>query len=693
MIGEILSALNLIEKTGKFFAWVRKKRERPVETVAARFIRLFESHDVHRNQIPRFFGRGLSLKDVQDEASLLHKLDDPMLDAACDLFGVRREWLDGAEPQVYSCRDFYKQPAEVAPFISALKTGNPKGSLDGVLLAPETLKGDAVILLWEIVGWVGDKAIYRCHLLDNWLYDYWKSRAYLAACVAILWKNGVYIRGAYSPGKEIKRIARGEILLGNHDAGRTASKKGQFHPEDMALRPDAFLTGINSSSMLEITSALELWLHLEEGGYMATGLAMYRREEIRQPFEKERDRFLVRAGVMAAGPHHAIESGDETIESAPVWTRMPLEPQGKQMKICDFAFQFETNRGNKPRGLCRVRIFHSSTGIVSVLTDLSNVGHGAMGPSVTNSVEFIRSALIKRGFITHDTLVIEHYEKESFREATFDVVSFSQENIPRWKSISIDEACNLLDCDESELSEPTELNSLLISEIERLRNDIDPFSGSPYPESPQVVSRRISIEEKMVKKNVLISAIEAGAGERELQRILKCDLSLIAEIYADPDDEYICFSEFPVGDGFVDFAIFTGRSRMDVILIEIKGADFNLINGNSYENFSSKANEAIQQIRTRIGFAYRNMEEFRKEVHKIRLQAEAGKSIYGAFVGPYSKLEVDPNKDINIRSIVIAGRTKDDLEESRLRHDYEWVMKPSVKIETWDSWIKKLRRL
>jgi len=77
MIGEILTGLNILEKLGKFWNWLRgQKQAAPAESVATRFIRLFESHDVHRNQIPRFFGHGLLPKDVQDDASLFAKLDE-----------------------------------------------------------------------------------------------------------------------------------------------------------------------------------------------------------------------------------------------------------------------------------------------------------------------------------------------------------------------------------------------------------------------------------------------------------------------------------------------------------------------------------------------------------------------------------------------------------------------------------------
>ncbi|HYD57382.1 MAG TPA: hypothetical protein VEB41_10790, partial [Burkholderiales bacterium] len=62
------------------------------DTLAARFVSLFESHGVHRNQIPRFLNAGLALRDVQDDSALVSGLNDSLLDAACEKFAVRREW-------------------------------------------------------------------------------------------------------------------------------------------------------------------------------------------------------------------------------------------------------------------------------------------------------------------------------------------------------------------------------------------------------------------------------------------------------------------------------------------------------------------------------------------------------------------------------------------------------------------------
>ena len=84
--------------------------------------------------------------------------------------------------------------------------------------------------------------------------------------------------------------------------------------------------------------------------------------------------------------------------------------------------------------------------------------------------------------------------------------------------------------------------------------------------------------------------------EWKLDALIKNDLSLIAEIYSYPNDEYIVFSEFPVGERRVDFAIFSGRSTMDVTFIEIKGADFNLKKRGHYDNLNAKIEEANSQI-------------------------------------------------------------------------------------------------
>lgn len=232
--------------------------------------------------------------------------------------------------------------------------------------------------------------------------------------------------------------------------------------------------------------------------------------------------------------------------------------------------------------------------------------------------------------------------------------------------------------------------------LEKIRHRVSPFIDEPISESSAVLIRREEIQKNQISKSHLQQIINNGANETEIHQIINADLSILGDYFSNPKEEYICFSEFPLEgehkDGSIDFVVFSGRSRMDVTLIEIKGADFNLITQNSYQNFSAKANEGVQQLRSRTSCIYRKEEHFRKLFHNIRKKVEKGKPMYRSFIGATGKLLVDPNKDINIHRVYIGGRSINDIEESRLRHEYEHGQSPSIKIESWDSFLNKLDR-
>jgi len=287
VFGEINAGLSLLDR---FKKWWHAKQNPQVEPIVTRFVRLFESHGVHRNQIPRFIDHGLTLKDVQDDTSLLVKLDEPLLEAACGKFAVRREWLDGAEKQVHPVHDFYKHPEGFIEFLDTLISANPEGDFHGVLIAPEEREGhvEALLILQETIGYVGDKPIFRFHLCNNWSFTYWKARADLTACVAIAWKRKVYVTGVYFPKKEIDQLAYGETLLGWRGEGIWFIGDRKWYPEDMALKPEAFLDGIDPErDDFGIISGLKLWLDLEEQGLMDTGMNSVICANPKQSFQQE----------------------------------------------------------------------------------------------------------------------------------------------------------------------------------------------------------------------------------------------------------------------------------------------------------------------------------------------------------------------------------------------------------------------
>lgn len=356
------------------------------------------------------------------------------------------------------------------------------------------------------------------------------------------------------------------------------------------------------------------------------------------------------------------------------------------MKILDVVHDFGDNRITLCGGICRVRSYVGKSGIVVLLTDLGNLNDGQ---SVTNAVEKIIKSVTENGLVTQSAIFIEHYERDLHDFDTFDVVEISPNT--HWKTISKEKVLELISCDESELFERSINNRTTYEKADKIRYKRNPFRDSVYIEDPTVIARKREILDSMIPKPAVQELINSGANEQEIQRLIKQDLSIIAEAYVG-DDEYICFSEYPLADGSVDFVIFSGRSRMDIILIEVKGADFNLVNSNHYGSFNHKVRDAAEQIQKRLGVVYRGYEEFRKYAHENRKRVLEGNLIHNAFVGPLSCKQVDPNKDVNIRTIVIGGRTVNDLEESQKRHDYEINSTPPIRIESWDTWLRRLKR-
>ena len=338
--------------------------------------------------------------------------------------------------------------------------------------------------------------------------------------------------------------------------------------------------------------------------------------------------------------------------------------------------------------ICRVRIFVNQASLVfAVLTDL---GLKNTGPSVTNSIKVVRSALINKGYVDRRVRLVDH--AEVWLTTAFSLVNFDAQEQPLWKDIVKQDLIALLDCDADEFETKSLEHKRLFDEVERIRHRINPFIDEPYPKTPEVIVRQEEIKANMLPLMQLERLIRAGALEQKIQKLVKTDLSLFAEVYANPSDEYICFSEFPIKDGSVDFVLFSGRSKMDVTLIEVKGADYNLVTSNSYEDFSAKCNQSVQQIRKRLGYINRNRLSFEQEVHNIRTRVEKGEKLFNSFVGPEGTLKVDPEKSVRLHTVVIGGRGKNDLRESELRFEYENAFQPSIRVESWDSWLKKLRR-
>ncbi len=196
-------------------------------------------------------------------------------------------------------------------------------------------------------------------------------------------------------------------------------------------------------------------------------------------------------------------------------------------------------------------------------------------------------------------------------------------------------------------------------------------------------------DENLFLKQQILKLVDERSSEVMFLKLLRENLSTLGKCFSDHPDEYICFSEFPVGSGVVDFVVFYGRSRMQIKLIEIKGADFCFMTHSSYKNVSAKINEAAQQIRNRFSYHAQNGNEFRKFTHEIRQDVERGKQRFNSVHGPKMPLQADANKEINVYGAVIGGYSRDDIKESQLRNDLE-NSTLKIQFESWNSWADKL---
>ena len=265
MLDQVDAGFNLWER---YKRWRESRAGKASDNVASRFVRLFESHGIARNQIPRFFGHSLKFADVKNDDVLLEALDSQMVSDAAALFGVKPEWLECADSQIYKPHDFYKKPGEFREFLEGLiATGRAiSGFLFVADTAPKSFDLDGLIVLEEEIDHLDGEPVYRYHLCNNWLFSYWKSRAYLTACVSIAWEREVHLNGRKVPFEFLERYSEGEELIGMELSKRRSPPGGLWHPEDMALDPEKFIENLDEGPFGQL-SGIELWLGLQAEGF------------------------------------------------------------------------------------------------------------------------------------------------------------------------------------------------------------------------------------------------------------------------------------------------------------------------------------------------------------------------------------------------------------------------------------------
>lgn len=246
------------------------------KTIATRFIALFESHGVHRNQIEEFFGHGLNIPTCATDEELLKKLTPEIITDAVKLFGVNKDWLEGSSTEIYNIPDFYKYPEDFDLYLTELLMNTDANKLSAYALTVNKKSthefNDSLFVIAEPIGEINQREIYKYHLLGNWRISYWKSRAYFTACCALLYKHGLSVAGKVVDDNWLGDICEGTKLLdynfSERYGGVSFPSVGSWIVSDFVEMPAEYLKGIDTEQGRATGLALELWLSLSEKGYM-----------------------------------------------------------------------------------------------------------------------------------------------------------------------------------------------------------------------------------------------------------------------------------------------------------------------------------------------------------------------------------------------------------------------------------------
>ena len=229
--------------------WKKWRQPSAPETLAQRFLRLFEAHGVHPNQIPRFFGHSLALRDVQSAEDLSRCLTDEHLAAACELFGVRRSWLERGEGQAHEVHHFYLRPESLGVFLDALpavRSGQGLQMNAWLLVAGmDARREESLLLLDEPIGELNDDVIYRHHCIEAGPLGYWKARVSTAALLAQLTRRQVLVQGRRCPPAVVTQLLRTLDLPSAEALEELYLSSGRVEVEDWLLEPEDLLEGVD----------------------------------------------------------------------------------------------------------------------------------------------------------------------------------------------------------------------------------------------------------------------------------------------------------------------------------------------------------------------------------------------------------------------------------------------------------------
>lgn len=172
-------------------AWQQKN---DVSIVAKRIVEAFNIHGVETAQIPRVFP-SLTLDKLATPGKLISAVTPEIIDSVAQLFGIRSQWLEGVDDEIYEYLATYKAPGELLKRLSELRypPGERMSFPLRVLTTHKHLDRTAdeyqvlVPVIVEPIAELGDETIYRYHVYrDGFDWNHTTSRIELKAIARII---------------------------------------------------------------------------------------------------------------------------------------------------------------------------------------------------------------------------------------------------------------------------------------------------------------------------------------------------------------------------------------------------------------------------------------------------------------------------------------------------------------------------
>lgn len=198
-----------------------RKNTSDLALVAKRFLRVFNDHGVQTSQIPRLLPQ-LRLDDLQSPEKLLTALTPEILDQTAKLFGIRIEWLEGADDCIYNYLATGKDPKIFFEYLSSLNIDPEEVLGFPFRVITNTKQPDYknpeiqhfALVLVEKIAQLGEEPIYRYHIFrDGFKWSHRSARIELKAITRVVCKAYNTLAPLFVVSdNELDRILEGKVI-------------------------------------------------------------------------------------------------------------------------------------------------------------------------------------------------------------------------------------------------------------------------------------------------------------------------------------------------------------------------------------------------------------------------------------------------------------------------------------------------